>query len=114
MADSFSIYTITFSFNNSGQPNLVLRQSGHDLSMIKTANRVGIMSWISKNTTILIPDAIAYDISVYNPITHEYTLLSYVDKEVPGEIHSEWDTIDSLSISLQGEIVIAQIVDETF
>ena len=96
------------------------------------------MSWISKNTTIPIPDVIAYDASVDNPIAHEYTLLSRVKGEtlsdiyptlseeqisgildqlidILGQLHvHEWDAIGGLNINAQGEIVIAPIVDETF
>lgn len=124
-AEYHSIYIITLPLNNkASHTNLVLRVSGHHLPQIKTANEVGIMSWISKNTTIPIPDVIAYDASVDNPIVHEYTLLSRVKGEtlsdiyptlseeqisgildqlidILGQLHvHEWDAIGGLNINV--------------
>lgn len=62
---------------------MVLRVSGRRLLGIKTMNEIGVMTWLSKNTTIPLPEIIAYDISVDNPIGHEYTLLSQVQGVTP-------------------------------
>jgi hypothetical protein len=37
------------------------------------------MTWTVKNTTIPIPEVVAYDSSTENPIAHEFTLLSRVN-----------------------------------
>ncbi|KAF2416660.1 hypothetical protein EJ08DRAFT_566361, partial [Tothia fuscella] len=46
------------------------------LPKIKTENEVGVETWISKATTIPIPDLIDFDSSTDNSIAHEYTLHS--------------------------------------
>ena len=138
-AEYHSIYFITIPPNETQtHTNLVLRVSGHHLPRIKTTNEVGIMSWISKNTTIPIPEVVAYDASVDNPIAHEYTLLSRAKGETLSEVYTtlneeqirgildqlidilaqlhahKWDAIGGLNINAQGEIVLAPLVDETF
>lgn len=87
-AQYHSIYKITLPPNNKlGHTDLVLRVPGHHLPRIKLESEVGVMSWVSKNTTIPIPKAVAYDASVNNPISHEYTLLSWVKGATLSEIH---------------------------
>lgn len=138
-AEYHSIYKITLPPNNNvNQTELILRVSGRHLPQIKTANEVGIMSWVSRNTTIPIPDVIAYDDSVNNPIAHEYSLLSCVKGETLSDIYKtldeeqigdiidqlidillqlhthEWDAIGGLNVNAQGEVVLARLVDETF
>ena len=138
-ADYHSIYFITLpSKKKQSYTDLVLRVSGHHLPRIKTINEVSIMSWVSKNTTIPIPEVIAYDASVDNPIAHEYTILSRAEGEtlsdvfttlneeqirgildqlidILGQLHAhKWDAIGGLHINAQGEIVLAPLVDETF
>lgn len=138
-AEYHSIYMITVPPNDkSPHTELVLRVSGHHLPEIKTKNEVGVMSWISKNTTIPIPDVIAYDSSADNPLGYEYTLLSRVrgvalsdiyptlDEDqlrgiidqlvdILSQLHGhEWGAIGGLNVNEQGEIEMAQVVDETF
>lgn len=58
-AEYHSIYMITLPPNeNTSHTDLVLRMSGHHLPQTKTANELGIMAWISKNTTIPIPEVV--------------------------------------------------------
>ena len=138
-AEYHSIYFITLPTNEKqSHTDLVLRVSGHHLPRIKTTNEVGIMSWVSKNTTIPIPEVIAYDASIDNPIAHEYTVLSRAEGETLSDVYSslneeqirgildqlidilsqlhahKWDAIGGLTINAQGEIVLAPLVDETF
>lgn len=138
-AQYHSIYIITVPPNDkSAHTDLVLRVSGHHLPKIKTENEVGVMSWISNNTAIPIPDVVAYDSSVENPIAHEYTLLSRVEGATLSEIYQslddqqigqildqladfltqlhahEWNAIGGLTRRDDGEIVVSQCLDETF
>ena len=133
------IYMITLPPNDkSSHTGLDLRVSGHHLPKIKTENEVGVMSWISKNTTIPIPNLVAYDASVNNPISHEYTLLSRVEGATLSEIYQslndeqisqildqlidilsmlhahEWDAIGGLNLNDYGEIVVGPVLEETF
>ena len=97
-AQYHSIYMIDIPHNSkSGHTDLVLRISGHHLPQIKTKNEVAVMSWISKNTTIPIPDVVAYDASVENPIAQEYTLLSRVQGATLSEIYQSLDDQNSPS-----------------
>lgn len=73
--------------DNPGHTDLVFRVSGHHLPWIKTKNEIGVMKWIPENTTIFIPDVVAYDNSVDNPTTHEYTLLSCVTRATLSEVY---------------------------
>ena len=71
-AQYHSIYMIKLPpSNRSVHTDLVLRISGHHLPQIKTENEVGVMSWISKNTTIPMPNVVAYEASVDNQVAHE-------------------------------------------
>lgn len=134
------IYLITVppTEKSRGHSELVLRVSGRHLPRIKTKNEVGVMTWVAKNTTIPIPDLIAYDASEENPIAHEYTLLSMARgvalSEIYGSLSDEqmtrildqlidflsqlhahpWTGIGGLEVSADGEVRLAQIVDETF
>jgi hypothetical protein len=96
------------------------------------------MSWVAKNTTIPIPDVVAYDASTNNPIAHEYTLLSRADGVTLSEIYHgldeeqlgqildqlagfltqlhtpSWDAIGGLTLDKRGEAVVGRVVDETF
>ncbi|KAF5970892.1 hypothetical protein FCOIX_10115 [Fusarium coicis] len=82
-----------------GHTDLVLRVAGNHLPKIKTTNEIGVMTWLSKNTTIPLPEVIAYDVSTNNPIAHEYTLLS----RIPGVTLS--DIYGSLSDKQQSDIL---------
>jgi len=137
-AQYHSIYMIHLPPNVSNHLSLVLRVSGHHLPVIKTENEVGVMSWVAKNTTIPVPDIVAYDSSVNNPIAHEYTLLSRIDGVTLSDVYEtldddkmgqildqlidflvqlhvqEWDQIGGLNINEKGEIVVGQVLDETF
>jgi aminoglycoside phosphotransferase (APT) family kinase protein len=96
------------------------------------------MSWISKYTTIPIPEIVAYAFTVDNPIAHEYTLLSRVEGATLSDIYQtldekqisqildqlidfltqlhahEWDAIGGLNVSKHGDIVVGQVLDESF
>ncbi|KAI0149738.1 phosphotransferase enzyme family-domain-containing protein [Hypoxylon sp. NC0597] len=134
-----SIYMVTLPpTEKSSHRELVLRVSCGHLPQIKTANEVGVMAWILKNTTIPIADLVAYDDSSNNPIGYEYTLLARVHGETLSDIYStlgeehtskildrladilvqlhdhEWHEIGGLNIDAQGNVSPAQIVDETF
>ena len=138
-AEYHSIYMITVPPNDKLiQTELVLRISGHHLPRIKTENEVGVMSWVSKNTTIPIPQVVAYDASTDNPIAHEYTLLSWVEGatlskiyhslndqqitqiidqliDILSQLHAhEWNGIGGLKINNQGVAVIGRVLEESF
>ncbi|MCJ1371958.1 hypothetical protein MMC20_003178 [Loxospora ochrophaea] len=138
-AEYHSIYMINLPPNStSTHTDLVLRVSGHHLPQIKTENEIGVMSWVSKNTTIPIPEVIAYDTSVDNPISHEYTLLSWVegvtlsdvyhsldDRQINkiidqlidflSQLHAhEWHSIGGLNINNEGNIIVGQVLEESF
>lgn len=139
-AQYHSIYFITLAPNEipQGHSELVLRVSGRHLPKIKTRNETGVMTWLAKNTTIPIPDVVAYDTSEDNPIAHEYTLLSkargvtlsdiydslddaqmirVLDQLIDflSQLHAHpWEGIGGLNVSAEGEVKLAQVVDETF
>ncbi|WKT50436.1 hypothetical protein QSH57_015384 [Fusarium oxysporum f. sp. vasinfectum] len=75
-----SIYFITLPpiELSRGHYELVLRVAGNHLPNIKTKNDMGVMTWLSKNTTIPLPEVVAYDSSADNAVGHEYTLLSHI------------------------------------
>ena len=138
-AEYHSIYLIDLPPNShSLHSELVLRISGHHLPQIKTNNEVAVMSWISKKTAIPIPEIVAYDASEENPISHEYTLLSRVQGATLSEIYNfldneqinqmidhlidilsqlnahEWTAIGGLHIDDDGEVIVGQVLEETF
>lgn len=64
-AQYHSIYFVTLPpiEQSHHHSELVLRVSGHHLPAIKTRTEVGVITWLSKNTTIPLPEVIAYDAS---------------------------------------------------
>ncbi|KAF5261614.1 hypothetical protein FOXYS1_7688 [Fusarium oxysporum] len=78
-----------------GHYQLVLRVAGNHLPNIKTKNDIGVMTWLSKNTTIPLPDVIVYD-GFTNIPAHP------------------WDGIGGLTLDDHGEVQLGPMVDETF
>lgn len=139
-AEYHSIYLITIPESRAslGHSELVLRVSGRRIPAIKTRNEIGVMTWLSKNTTIPIADVIAYDESEDNPIKHEYTLLSKVQGvtlsniydtlnddqtaqildqiiDILNQLHSHtWSGIGGLALNKTGDPVLSQVLDENF
>ncbi|KPM37545.1 hypothetical protein AK830_g9007 [Neonectria ditissima] len=139
-AQYHSIYFVTLppTETSHGHSELVLRVSGYHLPAIKTMNEVAVMTWLSKNTTIPLPEVIAYDASVENPIGHEYTLLSRVQGVTLSDIYDSlsdeqvaqildqligilcqlqahpWEGIGGLVLDDQGEAKLGPVLDETF
>lgn len=96
------------------------------------------MMWLAENTTIPMPDVIAYDASEKNAIEHEYTLLSRVPgiplSDIYGSLGAEtmvqildqlidfllqlhahvWDGIGGLVLASKGGVILGPVVDETF
>ncbi|RFU35763.1 hypothetical protein B7463_g540, partial [Scytalidium lignicola] len=131
------IYMITIPFTN-GKSELVLRVSGSHIPKIKTENEAAIMSWVSKNSAIPIPEVIAYDSSTNNPINHEYIILSRARGETLSEIYQslgnekmisiidqlidilhqlhavDWNYIGGLKFNETGEIVPGPVLEENF
>jgi thiamine kinase-like enzyme len=139
-AEYHSIYMITVPQNTKiSYGKLVLRVSGQHLPRIKTENEVAVMTWVKQNTSIPIPDLVAFDASsTTNAIGHEYTLLSLVEGTALSEKHQSlteaqinsildqladylsqlhthsWNTIGGLRLNAAGEAILGRIVDETF
>jgi hypothetical protein len=88
-AEYHSIYMITVPQNTKiSYGKLVLRVSGQHLPRIKTENEVAVMTWVKQNTSIPIPDLVAFDASsTTNAIGHEYTLLSLIEGTALSEKH---------------------------
>ena len=104
-AEYYAIYRITVPPNTrSAHTDLILRVSGHHLPRIKTENEVGVMSWVSRNTSIPIPDLVAWDASTDNPLTYEYTLLSRVQGDTLSDIYRSLD-------ESQIRLIIDQLID---
>ncbi|KAH7019833.1 hypothetical protein EDB80DRAFT_701637 [Ilyonectria destructans] len=102
-AQYHSIYFVTLpsTEKSHGHSELVLCVSGRHLPAIKTMNEVGVTTWLSKNTAIPLPEVIAYDASVDNPIGHEYTLLSRVQGVTLGDIYdslSDWTYTSNVDV----------------
>ncbi|EXL91847.1 hypothetical protein FOIG_14956 [Fusarium odoratissimum NRRL 54006] len=96
------------------------------------------MTWLSKNTTIPLPDVIAYDSFTNIPVGHEYTLLSHIQGVTLSDVYDRlsdeqmnqildqlidlltqlqahpWDCIGGLTLDDQGEVQLGPVVDETF
>ncbi|KAF5698536.1 hypothetical protein FMUND_15063 [Fusarium mundagurra] len=139
-AQYHSVYFLTLPPTelSRGYSELVLRVAGNHLPSIKTINEIGVMNWLSKNTTIPLPEVIAYDASTKNPIAHEYTLLSRIPGVVLSDIYDNlsdkqqndildqlidfltqlqahpWDGIGGLTVCGQSEVQLGPVVDETF
>ncbi|SCO89976.1 uncharacterized protein FRV6_14104 [Fusarium oxysporum] len=106
IAQYHSIYFITLPpiELSRGHYELVLRVAGHHLPNIKTKNEIGVMTWLSKNTTIPLPDVIAYDGFTNIPVGHEYTLLSHIQGVTLSDVY------DRLSDEQMNQI-LDQLID---
>ncbi|ENH70852.1 hypothetical protein FOC1_g10003305 [Fusarium oxysporum f. sp. cubense race 1] len=121
-----------------GHYELVLRVAGNHLPNIKTKNEIGVMTWLSKNTTIPLPEVIAYHDSADNPVGPEYILLSRIQGVALSDVNDRlsdeqmnqildqlidlltqlqahpWDGIGGLTLDDHGEVQLGPMVDETF
>ncbi|KAH7214327.1 hypothetical protein BKA60DRAFT_597850 [Fusarium oxysporum] len=123
-AQYHSIYFITHPpiELSRGHYELVLRVAGNHLPNIKTKNEIGVMTWLSKNTTIPSPEAIAYHDSADNPVGHEYILLSCIQGVTLSDLIDlltqlqahPWGGIGGLTLDDRGEVQLGTVVDETF
>lgn len=139
-AQYHSVYFLTLPPTeiSRGYCELVLRVAGNHLPEIKTSNEIGVMTWLSKNTTIPLPEVIAHDTSNKNPIAHEYSLLSRVQGATLSDIYDSlsdkqmnrtfdqlidfltqlqahpWQGIGGLILDDQGQVQLGPVVDETF
>lgn len=117
---------------------LILRISGNHISKIKTNNEAAVLSWLHDNTDIPVPQVVAHDSSVDNPLEHEYILMtrepgeslsdvydtlgsdrmdSILDQliDINAELHKHtWSHIGGLSLEKNGAIVPGPVLEETF
>ncbi|CVL05003.1 uncharacterized protein FMAN_12996 [Fusarium mangiferae] len=140
MAQYHSVYFLTLPPTelSRGYSELILRVAGNHIPKIKTMNEIGVMTWVSKNTTIPLPEVIAYDASTRNPIAHEYTLFSRIPGVTLSDIYGslsdkqqndildqlmdfltqlqahKFDGLGGLIVDDQGAVHIGPVVDETF
>ncbi|KAF5695595.1 hypothetical protein FDENT_220 [Fusarium denticulatum] len=104
-----------------GYSELVLRVAGNHLPEIKTTNEIGVMTWLSKNTSIPAPEVIAYDASSENPSLTS-TLCSLQMNQIFDQLIDfltqlqahPWDGIGGLTVDDRGEAQLGPVVDEAF
>ncbi|KAK2609189.1 hypothetical protein QQS21_002271 [Conoideocrella luteorostrata] len=83
---------------------LILRISGNHIARTKTANEVGIMTWLRQHTGIPVPAILRYDTSQNNILQREYTLL----EKIPGR------SVDTIYKTLNEEtkgLLVQQLTD---
>ncbi|THX82030.1 hypothetical protein D6D05_04004 [Aureobasidium pullulans] len=117
---------------------LILRISGNHISKIKTNNEAAVLSWLHNSTDIPVPQVVAHDSSIDNPLEHEYILMtrepgeslsdvydtigsdrmdSILDQliDINTELHKHtWSHIGGLSLEKNGAIVPGPVLEETF
>ncbi|GAD92303.1 hypothetical protein MGG_10936 [Paecilomyces variotii No. 5] len=84
-----TIYTLTYppgvfleayhgtAIKSTTEPlELVLRIAGDHVPRIKTENEAAILQWLRRNTSIPVPEVIAYDASLENPLRREFIILN--------------------------------------
>ena len=128
-----------FSTRQEYSPSeLILRISGNHISKIKTNNEAAVLSWLHDNTDIPVPQVVAHDSSIDNPLEHEYILMtrepgeslsdvydnlgsdrmdSILDQliDINAELHKHtWSHIGGLSLEKNGAIVPGPVLEETF
>jgi hypothetical protein len=89
---------------NDNTSELILRVSGNHVSKIKTENEAAVLSWLNKETNIPVPQVIAYDSSVDNPLHHEYILMTRESGQSLADVYSSFD-------SAQMDTILDQLVD---
>lgn len=88
----------------SSTHDLILRIAGDHIPSIKTENEAAVISWLRTNTTVPVPDVIAYDATTSNPLNREFIILN----RCPGVAIS--DIYDTLS-QAQLDKILHQLID---
>ncbi|KAI4744054.1 hypothetical protein E4T50_05565 [Aureobasidium sp. EXF-12298] len=83
---------------------LILRVSGNHISKVKTENEAAVLSWLHKNTSILVPHVVAYDSCTDNPLHHEYILMTREPGESLVDVYNSFD-------SAQMNGILDQLID---
>lgn len=82
----------------------ILRVSGNHIPNVKTENELAIMAWLRSNTSIPVPDVLAFDTTINNPLCQEYTLMTRM-RGVTGS-----DVYDTITDD-QMDAILDQMVD---
>lgn len=72
-------YHIIALLEFSNQEDLILRIAGSHVPTTKTENEVTVITWLQRNTQILVPAVVHYDSSTNNPLECEYLLQKHLE-----------------------------------
>jgi len=142
-AEYHTIYQIVLSNEDATREDipshLVLRVAGYHLPTIKTLNEVAVISWVSRHTNIPVPRVVKYDETCRNIIGHEFILQEWAHGQTLSSIYDQlseadlsslidqlvrilcqmhdnnpWRQIGGLSFGESGDIIVGQVIEETF
>jgi len=89
--------------------DLILRISGNHVAAIKTENEAATLSWLRQHTGIPVPDVLAYDVTLNNPLEREFMLLNRCPGVAVSDIYStlsdtQLDSLINQLIDIQSEL----------
>ncbi|PYH90749.1 APH-domain-containing protein [Aspergillus ellipticus CBS 707.79] len=94
--------------------DLILRISGDHVPRIKTENETAILTWLRENTSIPVPDVVAFDVTTANILGHEYQITNRCPGEAISDIYDTLSPTQLDSILLQLMHMLAELHQHPF
>jgi len=95
--------------DNTDHVQLVLRIAGDHVPHIKTENEAAVLTWLNKNTTIPVPDLVAFDSTSNNELNREYLIMSRCPGVPLSDVYNSLDAIQLDGVLLQLMDMLAEL-----
>ncbi|PWY83585.1 kinase-like protein [Aspergillus heteromorphus CBS 117.55] len=94
--------------------DLILRISGDHVPRIKTENETAILTWLQNNTSIPVPEVVAFDVTASNQLGREYLICNRCPGEAISDIYETLTETQLDSILLQLMKMLSELHQHPF